>query len=106
MKPAVCRDVPLNGGKSCQVGHITFIHLSLPLSLTFPVDLLILLLSFISALFIPLFYPAFNPQPHPHVSHDACVLFSFLKNPLLEGIAKTSITVSTNAYIWGFVLKY
>lgn len=69
------------------------------LSLTFPVDLLILLLSFISALFfIPLFYPAFNPQPHPHVSHDACFLFSFLKNLLLDGIAKTSITVSTNAY--------
>lgn len=53
---------------------------------------------YFSTLFIPLFYPAFNPQPHPRVSHDACFLFSFLKNLLLEGIAKTSRTVSTNAY--------
>lgn len=53
---------------------------------------------YFSTLFIPLFYPTFNAQPHPHVSHDACFLFSFLKNLLLEEIATTSITVSTKTY--------
>ncbi len=93
----VCRDVPLNNGKNRQVGHITFIHIPPSFSHLSSWPAYSLAIFYFSTLFIPLFYPAFNPQPHPRVSHDVCFLFSFLKNLLLEGIAKTSSTVSTNA---------
>lgn len=87
-----CRDVPLNNGKNSQVGHITFINPSLPLSQLSILPAYSRAIFYFSTLFIPLFHSAFNPPPRPHISHDACYLFSFPRKPLLQkGIALTSI---------------